>query len=147
MSVSVPIPQTVQIRRNRFVGLIGGVAAVAAAVTWAVLAFGTDTGGGQAQSDASAQPTVISLPIPSVPLDLSVAPAAEQNARSIHSAMDLTPGDLAGGGVWGYGLPARQTGPTTEEVLAGMSPQTRRYVERLMSLTFRELAAGAGGAP
>jgi hypothetical protein len=145
MSVSVSIPQTVQIRRNRFVGVIAGVAALAAAATWAVLALGLDTGG-QAQRAASAQPTVISLPIPSVPIDLSKVPTAE-HGRRIHSVMDLTPGDVAGGGVWGYGLPTVDSGPTTAEVLAAMSPQTRRYTERLMGLTFSELAAGAGGTP
>jgi hypothetical protein len=104
------------------------------------------TGGGQAQPGTAAQPAVISLPIPSVPIDLSKVPTAE-HGRGIHSIMDLTPGDVAGGGVWGYGLPTVDSGPTTAEVLAVMSPQTRRYTERLMGLTFRELAAGAAGTP
>ena len=69
-----------------------------------------------------------------------------QNARSIRSIMDLTPGDLAGG-AWGYALPSRQGGPTSADILASMSPETRRYTESIMNLTFEQLAAGAAGHP
>ena len=45
MSVSASIPATLQIRRSRLLGLIAVVAALAAAVTWALTAFAFDTGG------------------------------------------------------------------------------------------------------
>ena len=32
-------------------------------------------------------------------------------------------------------------------VLASMSPQTRAYTQAIMSLTFAQLAVGAGGHP
>jgi hypothetical protein len=32
-------------------------------------------------------------------------------------------------------------------VLASMSPETRTYTKAIMSLTFAQLAAGAGGQP
>ena len=66
MNVSATIPATVQIRRSRFLGLIAGVAAVAAATTWAVLTFGVNSGSGQGQVGAQQQPTEYSLPIPSM---------------------------------------------------------------------------------
>jgi hypothetical protein len=141
MNVSTSIPVTVQIRRSRLLGLLGVVAVLAAAVTWAVLALAGDTGSDQALSSATSY--VPSLPIPAV----TVTRASEaQQARTVRSIMDLTPGDLAGGGLGGYALPSRRT-PTSEDVLASMSPQTRRYTKAVMGLTFRQLAAGAAGSP
>jgi hypothetical protein len=66
MHVSATIPATVQIRRSRLLGLIAGVAAVAAASTWAVLTFAVDTGSSQAQVAAQPRQASYSLPIPSV---------------------------------------------------------------------------------
>jgi hypothetical protein len=34
-----------------------------------------------------------------------------------------------------------------EAVLASMSPQTRKYTQAIMNLTFAQLAAGAAGQP
>jgi hypothetical protein len=65
MHVSATIPATVQIRRSRLLGLIAGVAAVAAASTWAVLTFAVDTGSSQAQVAAQPRQASYSLPIPS----------------------------------------------------------------------------------
>jgi hypothetical protein len=70
-----------------------------------------------------------------------------QRTRSVRSVLDLTPGDLAGGGLWGYALPSRQSRPNLAEVLASMSPESRRYITALMGLTFRQLAEGAAGYP
>ena len=53
--------------------------------------------------------------------------------------MSMTPAQLAGVRIGtGYQLPA---------VLASMSPETRRYTESIMNLTFEQLAAGAAGQP
>jgi hypothetical protein len=41
--------------------------------------------------------------------------------------------------------PTTVTAPTLQGVLALMSPQTRQYTERLMSLTLQQLAAGTAG--
>jgi hypothetical protein len=141
MNVSTTIPQTVQIPRGRLFGLLAGVAALAAAVTWAVLMLVGDTGSSQAGSSATAYTP--SLPIPAV----AVTRATATQPRTVRSIMDLTPGDLAGGALGGYALPSLQGGETLEEVLASMSPQTRRYTEAVMNLTFEQLAAGAAGHP
>ena len=155
MNVSTAIPQTVQIRRGRLLGLIVGVAAAAAAITWASLALVGETGG-VAQTSAPAQSW--SLPIPStavtapaqswnlpIPSTAVTRASAAQDTRVVRSLMDLTPGDLAGGGLWGYDLGNGQSGPA--DALAGMSPETRRYTEAVMGLTFEQLAAGAAGHP
>ena len=62
--------------------------------------------------------------------------------------MSLTPAGLAADALGtGYALPSAQKGPTMESVLASMSPQTREYTQRIMNLTFAQLAAGAAGQP
>ena len=62
--------------------------------------------------------------------------------------MSMTPAQLAGSGLGtGYPLPSAQSGPTADSVLASMSPETRRYTQTIMSLTFAQLAAGAAGSP
>jgi hypothetical protein len=142
MNVSTTIPQTVRIPRGRLLGILVAVAALAVAITWAVLTLVGDTGSDQARSSATA--SAPSLPIPSVAVTRA---SAGQQARPVRSIMDLTPGDLAGGGLGGYALPSRQSAQTLSEVLASMSPQTRRYTEEVMSLTFEQLAAGAAGHP
>ena len=53
--------------------------------------------------------------------------------------MSMTPAQLAGRQARNRDqLPA---------VLASMSPETRRYTESIMNLTFEQLAAGAAGHP
>jgi hypothetical protein len=64
MNVSATIPATVRIRRGHLLGLVVGTAALAAAVTWAVSAFAFDTGTTQTQKSVSAQPAILSSPIP-----------------------------------------------------------------------------------
>jgi hypothetical protein len=71
--------------------------------------------------------------------------AAQATSHEV-TLMRLTPGQIAGGALGGYALPTAQ-GPSLQQVLASMSPQTRRYTERIMSLTFQQLAAGAAGHP
>ncbi len=76
-------------------------------------------------------------------------PASAQTAQATShkvTLMQLTPGQIAGGALGGYALPSVK-GPSLQQVLASMSPQTRRYTERIMSLTFQQLAAGAAGHP
>jgi hypothetical protein len=160
MSVSAYIPPTIQMRRSRLLGLLAAVAAVAAAITWAVAAFATNTGTETATRSQSVPPAEQVAAVKQFANGISKIAQAQQNAavrdalglrpqstRSVRSVMDLTPGDLAGGGLWGYALPSRQSGPTLAEVLASMSPESRRYVTTLMRLTFRQLAEGAAGSP
>ena len=60
----------------------------------------------------------------------------------------MTPAQLAGVGLGtGYQLPNAQRSPSAAAVLASMSPETRRYTEAVMRLTFAQLAAGAAGHP
>ena len=40
-----------------------------------------------------------------------------------------------------------QRSPTAAAILTSMSPETRRYTESVMNLTFEQLAAGAAGQP
>jgi hypothetical protein len=80
-------------------------------------------------------------------VNLSSSPAA-QDARKVPSIFSLTPMRLASGALGtGYVLPTAQQGPSLESVLASMDPQTRRYTESIMALTFTQLAAGAAGQP
>jgi hypothetical protein len=160
MIVSASIPPTIQMRRSRLLGLLAAVAAVAAASTWSVLAFAADTGTETATRSKSVPPAQQAAAVKQFADGIGKIAQAQQNAavldalrlrppstRRVRSVMDLTPGDLAGGGLWGYALPNRQSGPTLAEVLASMSPESRRYVTTLMRLTFRQLAEGAAGHP
>jgi hypothetical protein len=55
MTVSPSIPATIEIKRSRLLGIIVGVAAIAAAVTWALvtLVVGTDTSSPQASTQTA----------------------------------------------------------------------------------------------
>jgi hypothetical protein len=138
MNVSATIPPTVQIRRSRLVGLLGGVAAVAAAATWAVLAFGTDSGSGQTQTSVAA-PIVASSPIPMTGyLDgITTHPTVVEDPLMTSSPIPMT----------GYldGITSNPTVVEQPSVVSSLSPSERRYVEGIMSLTPLERAAAFGG--
>jgi hypothetical protein len=136
VNASIAIPSTIQIRRSRLAALIVAAAALAAAVTWALLAFAFDDGRTKAASILQAG--AAAAPVSSVRAD----------ARRVPSIMSLTPARLAAGALGtGYALPTTAKGPTVASVLSLMSPQTRRYTEAVMSLTFAQLAAGGAGQP
>jgi hypothetical protein len=62
--------------------------------------------------------------------------------------MALTPARFAAGALdYGYALPQVQHVPTVAQVLASLSPSTRRYTKAVMALTFEQLKAGAAGSP
>jgi hypothetical protein len=121
MNVSTTIPQTVQIRRGRLLGLIVGTAALAAATTGAILTLVGNTGNGQVQTTAAAPSAVTS----------SLSPGESRYVSGISS---LTPLERAAafGGRRGV-LDALQLGP-----------KARRYVEGIASLTPVERAAAFG---
>ena len=175
MSNSHSIPPTVQIRRDHLLGLIGVVAALAASVTWVVTAFAFDSGTSGAVSSspptssgvgaaqrASATFTMTRKQIEGLS---TMAPQtatftmtrrqieglstmAQPTGRQTDSLLSMTPAKLAGVGLGtGYQLPNAQSSPTSAAVLASMSPETRRYTESIMNLTFEQLAAGAAGHP
>ena len=149
MSVSASIPATVQIRRSHLLGLIGVVAALAACVTWVVIAFALDTGTSGAVSSSTSvfasQPATFTMTRKQIE---GLSTMAQQTGRNSGSVMSMTPAQLAGLGLGtGYQLPNAQSSPTAAAVLASMSPETRRYTESVMNLTFEQLAAGAGGHP
>ena len=149
MSVSASIPATVQIRRGHLLGLIGVVAALAACVTWVVIAFALDTGTSGAVSSSTSvsasQPATFTMNRKQIE---GLSTMAQQTGRNIGSVMSMTPAQLAGVGLGtGYQLPNAQSSPTAAAVLASMSPETRRYTESVMNLTFDQLAAGAAGQP
>ena len=173
MSYSHSIPPTVQIRRGHLLGLIGVVAALAACITWVVTAFAFDTGASGAVSSStsiSASPRVpktftttrkqiealstmapqqASATVTATRSQIGVlSTMALQNVRHDDPIMWMTPAQLAGLGLGtGYQLPNAQSSPTAAAILASMSPQTRRYTESVMNLTFNQLAAGAAGQP
>ena len=173
MSVSASIPATVQIRRDHLVGLIGAVAALAACVTWVVTAFAFDTGTSGAVSSSTGVAasqrvaasftttrkqieglsTMASQQIPETFTATrkqieGLSTMAQQTGRQADPLMSMTPAQLAGVGLGtGYQLPNAQSSPTSAAVLASMSPETRRYTESIMNLTFEQLAAGAAGQP
>ena len=130
MTVSTSIPATVEIRRSRLLGLVVAVAAIAAVVTWALVALAFNSGSTSVTA-SSAKPAFIPASAPKGP-----------------SIMSLTPSDLAANALGtGYQLPTAQHGPTLASVLASMSPATRRYTKAIMNLSFAQLAAGAAGHP
>ena len=172
MTVSPSIPTTVEMRPSRFAGIVVLVAALAAAITWALVSYVVNTGSDPVQAStrtptsselALAYTNALGAPAGArvvqdgsaldytnalgAPGRMRVVQVGPPSTRSVRSVMDLTPGDLAGGGLGGYALPRRQGGPTLAEVLASMSPESRRYVTTLMRLTFRQLAGGAAGHP
>ena len=175
MSYSHSIPPTVQIRREHLLGLIGIVAALAACVTWVVSAFAFDTGtSGVSSSQATSTHVSAAQQAPATftmtrrqieGLSTMAAPQtatftmtrkqieglstmAPQTGRNADPLRSMTPAKLAGVGLGtGYQLPNAQSSPTSAAVLASMSPETRRYTESIMNLTFEQLAAGAAGHP
>ena len=78
-------------------------------------------------------------------------PAGASPSRGVPrptSISSLTPMQLATGALGtGYALPPTHPLASVRSVLASMDPQTRRYMEAVMALTFRQLAAGAAGQP
>ena len=139
MSTYPSIPATVEIKRGRLFGLVVGIAALTAAVTWVLSAYAFDSGGSTTTPAPAVQGYMSYLgPHPTTATDTNRNP----------SIMSLTAADLAANALGtGYALPSAQKGPTVESVLASMSPQTREYTKRIMSLTFAQLAAGAAGQP
>jgi hypothetical protein len=167
VNVSTTIPATVQIRRSRLLGLIGAVAAVAAAITWAVLAFAVDTGAETAQQQSVSAPTVVSSPIPStgyleairtpttmlsspIPstgyLDAinvtapTVVSSPTPSTGNLEAISSLTPAQLRA--AFGTDLTPATRAPRRAEVLASLSPQSRRYVEAVMAMTPATVALG-----
>lgn len=131
MSLSASIPPTVQIRRTSLAGLVAAVAVAAAAMTW-VVALAFDGG----------SPTTLGVHASSSP-PVSSPADVDHGTTSI---MSFTPAQLFAGTLGGYALPETDQ-PTVESVLSSMTPQTRNYTERVMGLTFEQLAAGAAGQP
>jgi hypothetical protein len=155
MSYSHSIPPNVQIRRDHLLGLIGVVAALAACVTAVVIAFAFDNGTSEAVSSSHATATRVAA-AQQGPATFTMtrkqieglSTMAQETGHHADPLESMTPAQLAGVGLGtGYQLPSAQSSPTAAAVLASMSPQTRRYTERIMNLTFEQLATGAAGQP
>ncbi|HEY7421620.1 MAG TPA: hypothetical protein VH541_06395 [Gaiellaceae bacterium] len=129
MSVQTSISIPVHRRRGTLVVLVAVLlAAGAAAALLAVML----TGGGD-----KTRPVVVRPVDPSRP-HATLAPS---------SLMAMTPEQLAEVAPGGYVLPATLDNARMAKVMASMSPETRRYTTKIMSLTFAQLAAGAAGSP
>jgi hypothetical protein len=155
MSYSHSIPPTVQISRTKLVGLVAAVAALAAGVTWAVssLAFDNGTPKALSSSQATSARTGAAQRAPGT-FTMSrtqiegLSTMAQQTGRHADPLMSMTPAQLSGVGLGtGYQVPSAQSSVTAAAVLASMRPETRRYTESVMNLTFEQLAAGAAGHP
>src|SRR5262245_29675955 len=134
VNASATIPTTIEIRRSRLLGLIGGVAAVAAAVTWAVSAYAVDSGAKTTYSGVAptSAATVTSSPIPSTGyLDAVTSP----EKTSVQAITSLTPQQLAA---------AFGTDFETAAVLARLTPSERSYVKSIMAMTPAQLRAAFG---
>jgi hypothetical protein len=159
MTVSPSIPATIEIRRSRLFGGALVVAAAAAGLTWALLAFAFDTDSTSSAQRSNTGGTTVGVVqqaeqygrgLSNVGM-LAASPStssAALDAQRVPSIMSLTPARLAAGALGtGYALPTVHRGPTVASVLASMSPQTRRYTKAVMALTFAQLADGAAGHP
>ena len=151
MSVSASIPATVQIRRGHLLGLIGVAAALAACVTAVVTAVAFDSGTSGAVSKSTSVsasqrvPATFTMTRKQI---VGLSTMAQQTAGHADPLLSMTPAQLAGVGLGtGYQLPSAQSSPTSATVLASMSPETRRYTESVMNLTFAQLDAGGAGHP
>ena len=115
--------------RTRQWWLLGGLAVVLVALALASVGAFTLRGGGS-EKLSSVSPGVV-------------------HGSGMAPIMALTPARLAAGALGtGYQLPKAQRGtPTIASVLASMDPKTRQYTEKIMALTFTQLAAGAAGHP
>jgi hypothetical protein len=157
VNVSPSIPATVEIKRGRLFGLVVGIAALTAAVTWVISAYAFDSGGSTTTAAPAVQGYMSYLgPHPATVTDTPAVQGymsylgqrAGVDTTRAPSIMSLTPAGLAANALGtGYALPGAQKGPSVESVLASMSPQTREYTKRIMNLTFAQLAAGEAGSP
>ena len=159
MNVSPSIPATIEIERGRLFGLVVGIAALTAAVTWALSAYAFDNG--NSTTTAATTPAVQGYMsyFGSHPTTATDTPAVQgymsflgqrtdADTTRTPSIMSLSPAGLAANALGtGYVVPSVQKGPSVESVLASMSPLTREYTKRIMNLTFAQLAAGAAGSP
>jgi hypothetical protein len=119
MNVSTTIPPTVQIRRSRLLSLVGGVAVLVAAITWAVTHFAVDQGTASAQKSVRTQAAAASPAIP---------PSDHQHVRQITS---LTPAQLKA---------ALQSDTSFRRV----ATSDHQHVRQIRSLTPAQLRAAFG---
>jgi hypothetical protein len=138
MNVLTTTHEPVEIRRSRLVALVACVAVLAAVVTWAVSTYAVGTGNGNAEPSGSTRTAVHAAATPH-----SAVSSGDREAV----IMSITPAGLAAGALGGYALPSTQPGPTTAQILASMSPATRAWTKKVMSLTFAQLKGGGAGWP
>jgi hypothetical protein len=142
MSIATTAPSTVQIRRGRLVWLIVGVAAVAAAITWALVAVAFDSGSSTVKSSSSA-----SRPAPNRSATAHAAATKALQARS--EALNREYGlGAAGIAAAKKALQARSEELNREYGLGAAGAAAARQapkVPSLFELTPARLAAGALG--
>lgn len=153
MNISTPIPTTIQLRRSRLVGLMAAVAALAAAITWALLIFAVDRGAEQAapaattgadapslstreyvEGIAAMTPEQLAAAFGNLPFD-TVAQSATERQAYAEAIASLTPEQLAAA-----------FGNVPVDVLSSLGPTQREYVEGIMALSPEQLAAGFGNS-
>ena len=139
MNASTTAPLTVQIGRGRLFALIVGVAAVAAAITWAVTS-GVNSGRSQATPIAPASTGVLSMPIPptgylNAVKTRSLADLTPRERQYVTSLIALTPAELKAT----FG-----TGHADPIAALGLTPEDAQSVRAITSLTPAQLVAGFG---
>ena len=131
MSVNATVAPRIGERRRWF--LIGGAVLVAVVIGAALALTIGHSGSGSASKAARGSASVS---------------ATSRSGSTMATIMALTPARFAAGALdYGYALPQVQHGPTVAQVLASLSPSTRRYTKAVMALTFAQLKAGAAGSP
>ena len=88
MTMSTPVPVTIEVRRSRLLGLIALVAVVAAVITWALLTYAVDTGVGATQRSVKPTASAASLDqsFPQFAKSISTMAAAQQAAAVANAA-------------------------------------------------------------
>jgi hypothetical protein len=126
MDVATTAPAAVQIRRTRLVGLVVGVAAVAAAIAWALTAYALGDTGRRSLSAPAATPTWASvlaslrpqersyLEMMTAVCSVAVCPPEEQLAARL-------------------GL-ASTSAPERSSPLSSLSPQERSYLKTMTAV-------------
>jgi uncharacterized membrane protein len=135
MNVSThPLPGTVQISRSRLLGLVVLVAALAAALTGAVVAVTVGN-----SSSASATPALsseVQAGVNNVPLipkmDGARVVGTSAEEQHVQQIVSLTPEELRA---------AFGTETETAAALASLTPAERLYVKRMLALTPEQLRA------
>jgi hypothetical protein len=128
MSVSTTIPATVEIRRSRLLGLMVGVATVAAAIAWALTAYAL---GDQGRRSVSGRAVMSSPTWASVLSSLSPQERSYLEAMTAVCSVAVCPPEERLAARLGI---ASISAPRRANVLSSLSPQERSYLKAMTAV-------------